>query len=756
MAKRPTRVAAQRADGQGQITSGTGSMGAAQRGPSTAESGASAGTSADDDDFQQAKRRADEAWLAERNNVTEGRDCQRFYAGGPAQWDQRAWEERAKKRRPTLTVNRLPQFVKQLTGDVRKNPPSLKFLPARSGANQDTAEAFNGLARHIDQQSGGTACYIKAVENAAKASQGFWRITTEYVSTGEEASRSTVKKYNASAFDLDIRRRPILDPFGALIDPYCQLLDKSDMRYAFVFEQVAREDFHREYPNAAAVDVYAGVDVLKAFPWVFKDSVRIAEYWRRVPVTTKLYLLPDGAVVDDLDEVQADMPDVDFKALVRKGLIKSREVESWRVEMRKMCGSSWLDDDWTAWAGKYIPICMVSGEEDTIDGSTVRKGMVHDARDPQRIYNYTRSASVEWVSNQPRAAWVGTVDQFKGRREWETASSENHAFLAYNPDPKAPGPPQRAPPATPATGLDQQSVIAASDMEATMGIYKPSLGAPSNETSGIAIRQRQQEGDTGTFMFIDNLARAIGYEGKILADLIPRVYDTQRQVRILQADGTAQMVTVNGPPAVNQKTKEPMHPIYDLQAGEYDVVVTTGPSFATQRQEAAANMTEMIRAYPPLMQIGGDLLIKNMDWPGADELAARMRKAMGIPEDNEPPPPPSPEAQAKQAAEAASVAKDAATARKTMAEAEGQEITNAQLVMSMGAQMAAVVQAVEGIKQMLAGGAPPAGGPPPGPMPGTNMPAPPPAPPQAPAGQMMGTVMQAPPMVELSDIGGPV
>ncbi len=719
--------------GSGQST-GTTMGSASQRG-----GGGTDGSPTDKSDvLQEALRRADEAWTAERLNVTEARDCQSFYAGGAAQWDVTARDSRQKKNRPVLTINRLPQFVRQMTGDVRKNPPALKCLPARGPASKETAEALNGIIRNIEQQSQAKDVYVKAVENAAQTGQGFFQIETEYSSD--------------DAFDLDIRIRPILDPCGALIDPFAQLFDKSDMRYAFTFEFMSRQDFSEEFPDSAAVDMPAGYSVVSdGLQWRVNDAIRIGAYWRKVPVKKKLYLLPDGTTVDDKAKIPKpgpqEMPPEQADAMVEQaiatGQIKTRDVEGHKVEMYRMTGADILDGP-HAWAGRYIPICMVVGEEITTDGRTIRKGMVHDARDPQRIYNYSRSASVEAVALQPKAPYVGTVDMFRNRPEWATAGSENHAFLAANPDPKMPGRyPERSQPAIASQGLDTQAAIAASDMQAVTGIYNDNLGAPSTQHSGVAINAKKVEGDTGTFLYPDNLSRAIGYAGKILVDLIPRIYDSQRQVRILKEDGGAEMVTVNGQPQPNPKTGEPSHPLYDLSAGEYDVIVTTGPSFATQRQEAAANMIEMVRAVPQIFPVVGDLVFKNMDWPGADEMAARLRKAAGIPEDGEPPPPPpppSPDVIAK-------AQKDEAEADKTRAEADGQKIDNAMML----AQMHATLQ---GIQQMLAGGAP-MGGPPGMSQPGAPMPAPPPAPPNGMGGpppMNVGGEGDLPPMVEVGDM----
>jgi hypothetical protein len=476
---------------------------------------------------------------------------------------------------------------------------------------------------------------------------------------------------------------------------------------------MSKQDFEREYPGFSISDMpQSGTNV---FPWRRGDSVRVAEYWTREKGKQQLHLLADGSTTTDLKTAATE-----GTALTP---IRSRTVETTTVQYWMMTGKDILSGP-HEWAGKYIPLCIVTGEEITMDATTVRKGMVHDARDPQRIYNYSRSASVEAVALQPKAPFIATVSQIAGYEDvWQTAGSKNHSVLPYNADPLSPNAPQRSQPPIASQGLDTQAVIAANDMESVIGIYKPSLGAPSNETSGVAIRQRQQEGDTGTYLYIHNCARAIGYEGKILADLIPKIYDNERIVRILKEDGTPDLQRINSqvpePQQIDERTGQPKppKPIIQLNAGKYDVVVTTGPSFATKRQESSANMIELVRSMPALAAIAGDLIVKNMDFAGADEIAKRIERSLpqGIKDDG---PMPQPQINPK---DLASANKDAAAAEKTQAETEQIQVETVGMIAQLQAQLALLpqlAQQVQALHQMLGGGSPQPGpgGPPPGPV----------------------------------------
>jgi len=615
---------------------------------------------------KRAIQRADDTYQFERENITKGRECQRFYIGGSRQWDDAAIKARGTTR-PMLTVNRMPAFVKQLTGEIRRETPAIKVLPAKGKADKIVAEVFTGLIRNIEAQSDADACYCYAAENAAVANQGAFRIVTEYSSD--------------DSFDQDIRIRPIRDPFGFMIDPLADLPDKSDMKFAWVFERISKETFKARYPKAKADDIPLNdaTGAENGFTWRVGDSIRIAEYWERKTEAATIYLLENGRIVD------VAPPDVAVKS--------TREVERPYVCSYMMSGSEILSGP-HEWPGKYIPICVVPGEEITVDGATTRKSMIDDAMDPQRILNYARSTEAESIALQPKAPHVATVKQIAGYEQmWSTAGTANPAVLIYNPDPQAPGPPQRSQPPVMSQGLANLSMTASQDLKDVTNIHEASLGAKSNETSGVAIRARQQEGSTGTFLYIDNLRRAIGYAGRVLVDLIPKVYDAPRIVRVLKEDGGADMKMVNGP-----DPEDPMAPLLDLSLGEYDVMVSTGQGYLTRREERREALIALTQSVPAIGEVAADLLVDALDFPGGDEISKRIKTKMGIGEDGEPLPQQEPPKDPKMVADALA---SAAKADLTKAQAEGQELENVATLAQLQAIMAGVPQAMAGMQQML-------------------------------------------------------
>jgi hypothetical protein len=222
--------------------------------------------------------------------------------------------------------------------------------------------------------------------------------------------------------------------------------------------------------------------------------------------------------------------------------------------------------------------------------------------------------------------------------QWKTANTTNWPYLEVNPDvTDGAGSvlplPQRAPPPLPQTGLIQAKMGAADDIKGTTGQYDASLGMAGNERSGKAILAREKQGDVGTYHYVDNLARAIRHITRQIVDMIPKIYDTQRIARIIGVDGEVSMVKFN--PAQPEPVKEirdqnggMIEKIYNPSVGTYDVMVTTGPGYMTKRQEALDAMSQILQTNPQLWSVAGDLFIKNMDWPGAQEMAERFKKIL--------------------------------------------------------------------------------------------------------------------------------
>ena len=555
-------------------------------------------------------------------------DDLKFYAGSPDnQWQwpsdvlatRGAVQGQTINARPTLTINKLPQHVHQVTNDQRQNRPSGKVIPADDKADVEVAEIFNGVVRHIQYISDADVAYDTACENQVAYGEGYIRILTEYC---DEAS-----------FEQDIKIARIRNSFSVYMDPLIQDPTGADAKWCFITEDVTKEEYEYLYPNAAPISTLAtlGVGDQQISQWIGQYTVKIAEYFYIDCQKRKLNLYPNGASV-----FEGTPEDKEMKVIYGRP-VRTRESEMKKIMWCKTNGYEVLEE--REWAGKWIPVVRVVGNEFEVEGRMYVSGLVRNAKDAQRMYNYWVSQEAEMLALAPKAPFIGYGGQFEGyEMQWKTANTNNWPYLEVNPDVTdgngATLPlPQRAAPPLAQTGLIQAKIGAADDIKSATGQYNASLGMQSNERSGKAILARQRESDVGTYHYVDNLARAVRHVTRQLVDLIPKIYDTQRIARIIGEDGETSMVKMDPtqPEPVRKIVDQNgivIEKMYNPGVGKYDVVVTTGPGYATKRQEALEAMAQLLQGNPQLWAVAGDLFVKNMDWPGAQEMAKRFAKTI--------------------------------------------------------------------------------------------------------------------------------
>ena len=557
-------------------------------------------------------------------------DDLRFYAGSPDnqfQWPADVLSTRGSiqgqtiNARPCLTINKLPQHVRQVTNDQRQNRPSGKVIPADDVADPEVAEIFQGMVRHIEYVSDADVAYDTACENQVAFGEGYFRILTEYC--------------DANSFDQEIKIGRIRNSFSVYMDPMIQDPCGADAQWCFITEDLTKEEYERQFPNANGVSALQslGVGDQSLSQWMTEGTVRVAEYFYIEHTAATLNLYPGNMAF-----IEGTPEDKQYREIYGKPK-KSRKVDQKQVKWCKTNGFEILEE--SDWAGTYIPVIRVVGNEFEIEGRLYVSGLVRNAKDAQRMYNYWVSQEAEMLALAPKAPFIGYGGQFEGyETQWKTANTQNWPYLEVNPDVTdgqgATLPlPQRAQPPMASSGLLQAKMGASEDIKSATGQYDASLGAGGNERSGKAILARQKEGDTGTYHYVDNLARSVRYATRQLVELIPKIYDTARVARILGIDDEPGTVKIN--PDQQEPVKkiiDPQNPeiiiekIYNLNVGKYDVVVTTGPGYATKRQEALEAMAQLLQGNPELWKVAGDLFVKNMDWPGAQEMAKRFAKTI--------------------------------------------------------------------------------------------------------------------------------
>jgi hypothetical protein len=563
------------------------------------------------------------AW---QNTRSDQLDDLRFAAGSPDnqfQWPSDVLATRgsvqgqAVNARPCITINKLPQHIRQVTNEQRLNRPSGKVIPADDLADPKVAEVFDGMIKHIEYISNADVAYDTACDNQVTFGEGYIRILTEYC--------------REDSFDQDIKIGRVRNAFSVFMDPAIQDPCGADAEYCFITEDITKEEYERQFPDAQPISSLMSNSVGDAQlgQWLQSETIRIAEYFYIEHKKATLHLYPDN-----ITAFKNTPQDKMLMQMYGKPL-RTREVDRRQVKWIKTNGFEILEE--RDWAGKHIPVVRVIGNEYEIDGRIYISGLVRNAKDAQRMYNYWTSQEAEMLALAPKAPFIGYGGQFEGyENQWKTANTNNWPYLEVNPDVTdgagAVLPlPQRAPPPLAQTGLIQAKMGAADDIKGTTGQYDASLGMQGNERSGKAILAREKQGDTGTYHYVDNLGRAIRYVTRQLIDLIPKIYDTQRVARIIGVDNEVGMVKINPmqPAPVNEIRDEMgnvIDKIYNPTIGTYDVMVTTGPGYMTKRQEALDNMSNILQANPQMWTVAGDLFVKNMDWPGAQEMAARFRK----------------------------------------------------------------------------------------------------------------------------------
>jgi len=527
------------------------------------------------------------------------------------QWPAEILSLRKIENRPSLVINKLPQFARQIKNDQKQNMPSIKVHPTNNKGNIETAKVLQGIARHIEYVSNSNAVYGNAFDSGVDSGKGYFRIVKVYA--------------NARSFNQELRLKKIDNAFTVYMDPFSVELDGSDMNWCQIIEKMSPEEFRNAWPKAEFSKMENWTGVGDSDEWITKEFVRVADYYRKEYVDEKLILLDNGEAV-----FESEIDDYFQKLQLQPGQpvpqpIDARDTQKCVVKWVQHNGHEILDE--TDWDGDDIPVVPVYGVRYNIDGKIITEGAIRHAIDSQRMYNYMASTEAETIALTPKAPYIIAEGQMEGyESQWANANRATQAFLPYKPTTIAGVPvpaPQRQSYEAATQAITQARALASEDIKATTGIYDASLGAKSNETSGVAIRGRQQQAQTSNFHFADNLGMSIRQAGKILINLIPKVYDTPQAIRILSDENEQEIIEINKMFKRNGKEVR-----YDLNVGEYDVTVDTGPSYQTKRQEAAQFMMDFAKMIPQQASMISDLILKNMDVPGASDMADRLKKLL--------------------------------------------------------------------------------------------------------------------------------
>jgi hypothetical protein len=572
---------------------------------------------------RKAMEKYNRAYDKEQTNILNAYEDLEFRAG--EQWPTETKRQREADYRPCLTINKIPAFVHQITGDIRLGRPSIKVVPVDDRGDPDTAKVLDGLIRYIENRSDARHAYAQAADSQVVAGIGHWRVLTEYA--------------DDSTFDQEIRIGTVDDGVSIVWDPDAIFPSKEDARFCFVPVDMSKDAFQEKYPDAPIEDFALMPDGRNGAvdEWFGDDHVRVAEYWERRPSKRTLALLPDGSIDDVTDQPER------LKELKAKG-VRIEERESMRV-YRSVISSCHLLEERKPWPGRFIPIVPVVGEEVNIGRRTMRHGIVRFLKDPQRSYNYFRSSQTEAVALQPKAPWLVTEKNIEGFEDlWRHSNTRNYPYMLWTPDAKnGASAPQRVQSGMETRGMVDGLQLSTDEMKSVTGIYDAALGQRSNEVSGKAIQARARESDVGAYVYTENFSRAIKHTGRILLDLIPNIYDASRVIRVVGEDGKTNLVDIN------QQVMGLDRVLNDVTVQAYDVTLDQGPSYESKREEAREGMLTFLQQAPSAAPVVLDLIAHAQDWPNADKFAERLKtllppniQALEAQESGEAPPPPPP------------------------------------------------------------------------------------------------------------------
>jgi len=560
-----------------------------------------------DDRIEQAKKFLQLANEADSTNRSEALEDLRFGAGD--QWPVEIQNSRTLEARPCLTINKIDPSVRQITNQIRQQRPRMKCHGMNSQSDKKLADIITGIFRHIEVQSDADQAYDNANDFQVRMGWGYWRVTTDYIAD--------------DSFDQEIYIKQITNPFTVYFDPNSVMPDGSDAEECMITEIIPKSAFRQMYPDAQESNFTLRGTGDSDANWVMKEDIRIAEYFYTVRTKTTLYMLSDGSKVfkDDYEE----MPGIE--------ILDKRETVKKEIHWVKMTAMEILEDG--IWPGKYIPVVPVYGQQLIVDSKRKRFGLIRQAKDPQRMYNYWSTSMTESIALAPKAKWLLAEGQDEGHeQEWAQANTKAFPVLRYKMKDieGTPAPvPTRIQPEPPPAGVMGAMAVIDQDLKSVLGVFDPNQ-IPTGNISGKALNGQQQQIDLTNYHYYDNFTRSLRWTGKIILDLIPQVYDTERVLRIIGDDGKPDLITLNERKVNEMGVVEVLN---DVTVGEYDVVMDTGPGYNSKRQEAVDSMMSLLGADPTLMQTAGDLIFRNMDFPGSDVIADRMAASNPLAQINE-------------------------------------------------------------------------------------------------------------------------
>jgi len=543
---------------------------------------------------------------AETDMRSQARSAQLFVNKRDGQWEPEFWESNDNK--PRYTFDLTSPIVDQVSGALDMANFSIKVSPAGGQASEDTAKILSGLIRNIENLSYATDIYSAAGRNMVTAGIDGWRVVHKYV--------------DSDSFNQDLVIEPIHNYVDRVwFDVSSEKRDRSDARFAFVLSGLSPKDYKKQYPEGSGQSV--SEDRLATAYFNKPDLIMVGEYYYIEQEKSDLVMMSSGQVLEDNEDFNTIKDELEAMGVTE---VKRRTRMKDTVYVRKFDAQDWLGSKQKT-VFSMIPVIPTYGNFRNVEDKTLYFGVVEKLYDPQRVLNYSLSREIEEGALAPRAKYWMTPKQASGHEdELSTMNTNTDPVQFFNVDEANPGIPQQNGGAQINPGLSRVSEGMRTMIGQSAGLFASNMGDNPGLQSGVAIKQLQNKGDIGTIKYFKAQEIAIARTAKILVDAIPSVYDTQREVYLLNEDGSQESETLNQT-IIDQQTGQPIT-LNDLSIGSYDVVCSSGASFQNRQQESNAALLEMAQIDPSLIQMSGDVMLKNVDAPGMDTLSARKRQQL--------------------------------------------------------------------------------------------------------------------------------
>ena len=512
--------------------------------------------------------------------------------------------------RPRYTFDMVSHQIDNIAGEIEQNEFQAKVDALGSGASKDTAKVLNGLIRNIQVSSNASRTYQRAGKKMIQIGFDAWRVISDF-----ESEKSFKQVLKIQKVDNAINR--------IWFDSNSVEEDRSDARWVFDLRALNKSVYKDRFPKGKEQSLSEGnSNAISDSSINQREVIVVAEILYKKEVTKMVIEFSDGSMFEDDDKLKGRMDD-----LLAQGITPVREPKprkSFEVKSRWFDAGGWLSEEQDT-PFKLLPVCPIYGDFDVLDNKISYQGKTRKLIDPQRVLNYAESRKIEEGAISPRAKIWMTETQASGHEtELEQMNVSANPVQLYTFDKDNPSPPFP----TPGPQVNQSLSETSASMQQMIQTSTNQHTDPQRSlVSGVALERAENKGNTSNIKYHNSLMVGIQYTCQVLMGAIPVVYDTRdRQIRILEEDGSADIVTINTT-IRDAKTNE-LVALNDLSIGDFDVTCSVGAAFKNRQQEAVNAQLRLGEIAPEVIASGMDVLIGNIQAPGMGILQERARKQL--------------------------------------------------------------------------------------------------------------------------------